>query len=116
MAFLVEVLGGILTGGGFCGQTDDPLFNNPSCLIALDVERFRPLAAFQDEIERLIVFLKATPHREGEEVLYPGEVEERCERERRANGIPLPLITVRNLQGELDRFKIGMKLEDLALG
>jgi uncharacterized oxidoreductase len=116
MAFLVEALGGLLTGGGFAGIEPEPRFSNPSCLIAIDVRRFRPLADFQDELERLIAYLKATPHREGKEVLYPGEVEERNERERRARGIPLPMTTIRDLQGELDRAGIGTKLEAHAMG
>jgi LDH2 family malate/lactate/ureidoglycolate dehydrogenase len=116
MAFLVEALGGLLTGGGFAGIEPEPRFSNPSCLIAIDVRRFRPLADFQDELERLIAYLKATPHREGEEVLYPGEVEERNERERRARGIPLPMTTIRDLQDELDRAGIPIRLESHALG
>lgn len=115
MAFLVEAMGGLLTGGGFCGREEDPIFANPSLMIALDVTRFRPLEVFQDELEGLIAFLKATPHGEGEEVLYPGEIEERNERDRSANGIPLPLTTIRNLQGELDKVGSRIKLESRAI-
>jgi uncharacterized oxidoreductase len=115
MAFLVEVLGGLLTGGGFQGQEAHPLFSNPSCLIAIDVERFCPMPMFREELEGLIAYLKSTPAAPGQEVLYPGEVEERSERERRERGIPLPEQTVKNLQGELDRFGISMKLESLAI-
>ena len=116
LAFLVEVMGGLLTGGGFCGLVDDPIFCNPSTMLALDVTRFRPLREFQDELDALIAFLKATPHRDGEEVLYPGEMEERCERDRRAHGIPLPMTTIRNLQGELDKVGSEIKLEARAVG
>jgi LDH2 family malate/lactate/ureidoglycolate dehydrogenase len=120
MGFLVEVLGGLLTGGGFQGQgqgkEQDPLFSNPSCLIAIDVERFRPLGLFQQELEQLIAYLKSTPTAPGGEVLAPGEVEERHERQRRRDGIALPEQTVTNLQSELDRYGVRMKLESLALG
>ena len=116
LAFLVEVLGGLLTGAGFAHTEEEPPFSNPSFMIALDVTRFRTLDAFRDELEQLIAYLKATPSRPGEEVLSPGEVEERNERERRANGIPLPMLTMRNLQSELDRFGIGTNLESLASG
>jgi len=115
MGFLVEVLGGLLTGGGFQGKEIDPLFSNPSFMIALDVERFRPMGLFKAELDRLIAYLKATPAAPGMEVLAPGEVEERNERERRRLGIALPEQTVRNLQAELDRFGIPMRLQSLAL-
>ena len=116
MGFLVEVLGGLLTGGGFQGKEKDPLFSNPSFLIAIDVERFRPLGLFQQELEQLIAYLKSTPTAPGNEVLAPGEVEERHERQRRKNGIALPEQTVSNLQSELDRYGVRMKLKSLALG
>ena len=115
MAFLVEVLAGILTGGGFVGREEDPVFNNCTLMIAIDVEAFRPLAGFKDELDRMIAYLKATPSRPGEEVLYPGEVEVRSEQARRRDGIPLAAETVRKLQKELDILNLPTKLEALAL-
>lgn len=115
MAFMVEVLAGLLTGGGFVGKEEDPAFNNCTFMICIDVESFRPLDTFKGEIDRLIDYLKATPARPGEGVLYPGEVEARKEEERRRTGIPLADTTVKNLQQEMDTLGIPIRLEAQAV-
>jgi len=54
------------------------------------VSAFRPLGTFKREVREFAEYLKATPPAEGfKEVLYPGEIEHRRERDRRANGIPI---------------------------
>jgi len=110
MAFMVEVLAGLLTGGGFVGKDKDPRFDNCTFMICIDVARFRTLGDFTRELDELIDYLKATPSRPGEEVLYPGEVEKRMEAERRRTGIPLAEETVTKIQAELDHFKIPIRL------
>ena len=114
MAFLVEVLAGLLTGGGFVGREEDPVFNNCTFMIVIDVEVFRNLGDFKGEMERLIDHLKATPAHPGDEVLYPGEVEVRNEAQRRRDGIPLAAETVRKIQEELDNLKVPLQMEGLA--
>jgi uncharacterized oxidoreductase len=116
LAFMVEVLAGLLTDGGFVGKEGELGFNNCTFMIVIDVERFRPLDRFKNDIDQMIEHLKNTPSRPGEEVLYPGEVELRSERERRQHGIPLAAETVRKLQAELDRADIPMDLESIAAG
>jgi uncharacterized oxidoreductase len=112
--FMMEVLGGLLTGGGFLGREEEPPFNNCSLMIVLDVAAFRELPAFKAELERLIAFLKDTRVDEGGEVLYPGEKEERKERERRVKGIPLAGTTVGKLAEEMATY--GVPGDLLALG
>ncbi len=54
------------------------------------VDAFRPLGEFKREIGELAHYLKATKPAEGfSEIYYPGEIEHKRERERRANGIPV---------------------------
>jgi uncharacterized oxidoreductase len=112
--FLVEVLGGILTGGGHLGKTEAPPFSNSSLMILLNVAAYRALPDFKRELESLIAYLKGAQSAPGERVLAPGEKEALIERERSAKGIALPAATVAGIQAELDHFKIGRKL--LALG
>ena len=113
--FMVEVLAGLLTGGGFVGKTgQEPLFNNCTLMIVLNVAAFREIQTFKDELERLITYLKDTRPAEGGEVLYPGEVEARHETQRRTQGIPLAETTVKNIQQELDHYGVAGDL--LALG
>jgi uncharacterized oxidoreductase len=115
MGFMVEVLAGLLTDGGFVGRDEKPEFNNCTFMIVIDVESFRRLDQFKSEIDRMIDYFKDTPSRPGEEVLYPGEVELRKEQERRQHGIPLAAETVRKLQAELDLVNLDLRLESLAL-
>lgn len=112
--FLVEVLGGILTSGGFMGRDEKPLFNNSSLMILLNVSVYRSLPDFKQELEALITYLKGAKSAPGERVLAPGEKEAQIEAEREAKGIALPAATVDGLQWELDHFKIPRKL--LSLG
>ncbi len=112
--FLIEVLGGILTDGGHLGKAEQPLFNNSSLMIVLNVAAYRALPDFKRELENLIAYLKQARAADGSGVLYPGEKEQLMERKRRAGGIPLPKATVEGLQFELDHFKLGGNL--LALG
>ncbi|MEE8394571.1 MAG: Ldh family oxidoreductase, partial [bacterium] len=113
--FMVEVLGGLLTGGGFVGRDKKPAFNNCTMMITVDVAKFRDLPDFKRELEALIGYLKDSPTQEGQEVLYPGELEARREAHRRAAGVPLAAKTVQDLQAELDRAGVPITLADQAL-
>lgn len=112
--FLVEVLGGLLTGGGFVGKEEDPIFNNCTMMIVLNVAAFREMPVFKAELEALIAYLKETVPLEGGEVLSPGEKEARLEAERLANGVPLAETTIGNLQEEMQRY--GVQGDLLTLG
>ena len=108
--FLVEVLGGLMTGGGYLGKEQDPPFNNCSMMIALNVEAFRAMADFKSELGALIQYLKETPPGSEGGVLSPGELEVRKTQERRAGGVPLAPATVEALQAELDHFGVPLQL------
>jgi len=112
--FLVEVLGGILTGGGYLGKEANPPLSNCSLMVLLNVAAYRSLPDFKRELEALIAYLKAARSAPGERVLAPGEKEARIEAERSVKGIPLAAATVAGLQWELDHFNIPRTL--LALG
>jgi len=112
--FMVEVLAGLLTGGGYIGCNDSPVFNNCTLMIVLDVERFRDLPLFKTELEGMIKYLKETPVLEGKDVLYPGELEARMEVERLKTGIPLAAKTVEKIQENIDRYSLPVRLTELA--
>lgn len=113
--FLVEVLGGILTDGGYLGKTEQPLFSNSSLMILINVAVYRALPDFKRELEGLIGYLKGAQSAPGGHVLAPGEKEVRIEQERSAQGIPLAAATVAGIQWELDHFKIPRKLAALGM-
>jgi uncharacterized oxidoreductase len=114
--FMIEVLAGLLTGGGHAGREGDRVFNNCTMMIVIDVAKFRELPQFKAELEALIRFLKDTPVLEGKEVLYPGELEARREVETLRTGIPLAAKTVERLQEEMDRYGVGIRLQELGQG
>jgi uncharacterized oxidoreductase len=89
LAAMVEIFCGLLTGLGFgvepTGRHNDGVF-----MAVFKVSAFRPLDAFKREVREFAEYLKATPPAAGfKEVLYPGEIEHRRERERRASGVPV---------------------------
>jgi LDH2 family malate/lactate/ureidoglycolate dehydrogenase len=113
--FMVEVLAALLTGGGHIGTPEQTPFDNCTFMIALEVDRFRKLPEFKAALEEMIEYLKATPSPEGQEVLYPGELEARREQERLETGLPLAAKTVERIQEELDHQGISTRLTELAL-
>jgi len=114
--FMVEVLAGLLSGGGYLGRDETPVFTNCTLMVVLDVGRFRALPEFKQELEALIRYLKDSPVREGNEVLWPGEVEARNEAGLMRTGIPLAAKTVEAIQEELDHYKVPIRLADLGQG
>jgi LDH2 family malate/lactate/ureidoglycolate dehydrogenase len=108
--FMVEVLAGLLTGGGYTGGNDKAPFNNCTLMIVIDVKKFRDLPLFKSELESMISYLKETPVAEGKEVLYPGEKEFRHEQVILKSGVPLAEKTVQAIQAELDLYKVSIQL------
>ena len=72
---MVEILSGILTGLGFGIEPSGR--HNDGCFMAVfNVESFRPLDGFKQEVTEFAHYLKNTPLAEGfSEVFYPGEIE-----------------------------------------
>ena len=94
---MVEVLAGLLSGsrsGTEVGRMYHD-FDRPQeighLLGAIDPARFVPPEAFAGSVDRLAGQLKATPPAPGfDEVLLPGEPEERAESRHRRDGVPIP--------------------------
>lgn len=87
LSFMVEVFSGLLTGLGF-GIDPEGRHNDGVFLAAFNLEHFRPLAQFKQELRAFIKFIKDSPPAAGfSEVLYPGEIEHRTEQTRRREGI-----------------------------
>jgi uncharacterized oxidoreductase len=89
LSLLVEFLGGILTGRGWPGQADFTAGNGVLFLV-LAIEAFRPAETFLAEGATLCKQVKAVPPAPGfDEVLLPGEPEQRTTEQRQAKGIAL---------------------------
>lgn len=89
LALICELLGGALTGNGTT-RTGRPIANG-MLAIYIDPQRIDPDHFFDGEMARYVATIKETRPVAGvDEVLVPGEPEQRTRAERAANGIPLP--------------------------
>ena len=78
-----------------------------SVVAAIDIATFTGVEGYRDHVDNLIDGLKRLPRAAGtEEIMVPGEPEDRCAEERRRQGIPLPEGTVRNLRAVAARFDV----------
>ena len=58
--------------------------------MAIDIERFAPLAVVRSEVSKMVDYVKDTPPAEGfEYVMYPGEKEAKSRKERGQNGVEI---------------------------
>ena len=88
LACVVEILSGILTGGGYSVKIGRPNFNH--MVAAYSIEAFMDTAEFKSTMDEWLRMLKATKPAAGHErVFYPGLPEAEAEVERRSKGIPL---------------------------
>jgi len=103
ISVVMDVLSGVLTGSGFGPEVAGPYQPDKRSqaghlLIALNVEVFQPLAAFNTRIEAMIAGLKGVKLAKGSaEVFYPGEIEARNNTRNRAEGLVLPADTLTDL-------------------
>ena len=106
LALLVDLLGGVLTGRG-CPSFPNFRFGNGVLFVGIAPSIFRPTEEFLADAATLCAAMKAVPPAQGfEEVLLPGEPEERTAARRQREGIPVDDVTWENLQAAAARFGI----------
>lgn len=87
LSVMVEILSGILTGLGF-GHDPSGRHNDGCFMAAFNVDAFRPIDQFKQEVTEFAQYLKSTPTATGfSEVFYPGELEYLKERQLLQDGI-----------------------------
>lgn len=90
LSVVIEIVGGLLSRAGISSM---PGYEGHfgTVLIGVRIDAFVPLAEFRAQTEEFCTELARTePSEGGEEVLVPGEPEERTQEYRRRHGIPLP--------------------------
>jgi LDH2 family malate/lactate/ureidoglycolate dehydrogenase len=103
ISVVMDVLSGVLTASEFGPGVNGPYVPDKRSgaghlLIALNVEVFQPLAAFNERVEAMIAGLKgAKLAKASEEIFYPGEIEARNAKHNRADGLLLPVDTIADL-------------------
>lgn len=106
MVVMLDILCGLLSGGvpsaKVLGTTDfQSQGNMGTCFMmaAIDVEHLMPVDTFKSRMGEMIQEIKGCPRAEGvSEILLPGEIEARAAAERSANGIPITLPILRELE------------------
>ncbi|GAA2173910.1 Ldh family oxidoreductase [Agrococcus versicolor] len=111
IGFLVEILGGVLSGAAVASGIGN-MYSDLSrpqdvghWMLALDAEAFMPLDELTARMDALVAEAHAIAPAPGfDEVLVPGEPEERTRTQRLADGIELPDATVDDLVALGERF------------
>ncbi|KAK8051576.1 hypothetical protein PG993_002961 [Apiospora rasikravindrae] len=110
LAIMMDVFSGVFSGSAFAGHVTNPY--DPSrpadvghFLVAIKPDLFMSLADFRERMRYLYdrVVKESEPAAGVERVYFPGEIEQRMERERRLAGIPYVEAEVRALNEEARR-------------
>lgn len=114
LAFMVEVLVAVLSGGAF-GRGVSPRrgsrFAASHAFFAVDIRHLRPLDAFLDDLEGLVAMVKSTPLAPGfQEVLVPGEPEVRRRASQR-DSVELPAEVLTHVRRAAEELGFSVPLE-----
>lgn len=97
LSMMVDVFGGILSGFGVC-RSDLPPGTNGVWLYLVDIEQFIAIDEFQAQVERYVAHLKSSRLMpDVEEILMPGEIEQRRLAVRTKEGVEVPDETWRQI-------------------
>jgi LDH2 family malate/lactate/ureidoglycolate dehydrogenase len=108
LSILMEILGGILPGGGSIVDEDAHVYENGLLVIALDIKKFTPLKRFKSRMDSLFKKVHSSPVNpefQYDEVQVPGNYEWRNREKRLKEGIDVPQPTwdqIRSLAAELN--------------
>jgi LDH2 family malate/lactate/ureidoglycolate dehydrogenase len=114
LAFMTDLFGSLLSRDGFPPRPGDQQLSNSSLFLALDIERFAPLAAVKSEVSSMVNYVKETPPAEGfDQILYPGEKEAKSRKERSKRGVEIEDDTWNQVMGLVKEYNLGDKLGKL---
>lgn len=104
---LMDLMSGVLTGANFGGEVKSLYFDQSGpqnvghLFFAVRPDLFLSLTDFEARMDAFYARIKALPRAAGvEEILLPGEPEQRCEDQRRREGVPITANIVRDLTEE----------------
>lgn len=109
LSMLMDLLAGVFTGANFGGEVKSLYFDHAApqnvghLFIVMRPDLFMPQQAFEERMDLFVDRAKACPRAAGvDEILMPGEPEERAAAERRRTGIPISADVERELRAETD--------------
>ena len=107
LATLMDLLSGVLTGANFGGDVKSLYFDHSEpqnvghLFFAIRPDLFMSLSEFGARTDEFYARIKALPTAAGvDEILLPGEPEQRCEDQRRRDGIPVTANVIADLTAE----------------
>ena len=112
LALMFECLSSLMVGNPLLepvlsGQKDLSRGLQNSFVAAINIASFTDVGSYKDNVDNLIDRLKALPKARGtDEILVPGEPEDRAYQDRVQHGIPLPKGTVGNLRSVAQKFEV----------
>ena len=119
--FMMEMLGGALTGNGVCGALNEKerrKFSNGMLSIYIEVKKMVDIDYFIQEVKSYAEFVRASkPSQNNDKVLIPGDKEISTKEERLKFGLPVPPLVWENIKQtanklnveNLDRFENAIK-------
>jgi ureidoglycolate dehydrogenase (NAD+) len=109
LALMVEILTGVLSGGGMMMEVPSWLFNMQThndvshMFIVIDISKFMDLDTFNQRMETVVARLHETPRAKGtDRIYYPGEIEWEKRFVAAEQGLKLPADVVQSLM-DLER-------------
>lgn len=116
LAFMTDVLTGVLAGGGFglTPYSDPKRLDVSHSFTAIDISWFMDVAEFKGRMGEFTDMVKSRALRPGfDEILIPGEQEARRVAAKSADGVPLDDKVLADLQALRDELGISAKLDVL---
>lgn len=103
------MVGNALAGPALQGNSKAPRGAFNSLVVAVDIATFTNVDQYAQEVDVIANEIKALPKADGfDEILVPGEIEDRTYETRLCQGIPVPVGTLDRLREVADRFGIEM--------
>ncbi|GAA0333551.1 Ldh family oxidoreductase [Oceanobacillus oncorhynchi subsp. oncorhynchi] len=110
LAMLMDLLSGVLTGANYAGNVKSLYFDHSEpqnvghLFIAIRPDLFLPQSEFNNRMDDFVKKTKSLPKAKGfEEILIPGEPEERTASKRIKSGIPISSNVISELRVELEK-------------
>ena len=108
--FMMEMLGGALTGNGVCGALTDKerrKFSNGMLSLYIAVEKMVDLEYFTNEVKSYAEFVRASkPSNENNKVLIPGDKEISTNEDRLKNGLPVAPLVWENIRQTAEKLNV----------
>ena len=108
--FMMEMLGGALTGNGVCGALNEKerrKFSNGMLSIYIEVEKLVDFDYFIQEVKSYAEFVRASkPSQNNDKVLIPGDKEISTKEERLKFGLPVPPLVWENIKQTANKLNV----------